>query len=128
MPADASQIRALSRDLRALGPAMKHRARVAIRKVCADTKRDAQALAPVDTGALRNSISYETRETADGAVGEVGPTVEYGLYVELGTSRMAGQPFMGPAFDRNAPALERALDGLAELDAHGLPHTPRGPL
>ena len=27
----------------------------------------------------------------------VGPTVDYGIYVELGTRRMAARPFLGPA-------------------------------
>lgn len=112
MTVDISQVRALSRDLRAQALAARPRAQLAVQKVCAATARDAQILAPVDTGALRNSISYDVQVTSDGAVGEVGPTVNYGLFVELGTSRMAGQPFLGPAFDRNAPALEAALDSL----------------
>jgi HK97 gp10 family phage protein len=115
MPADFSQVRNLSRDLRAVGPAGIKQSRVAIRKACEDTKRDAKILAPVDTGNLRASIGYETHETKSGAWGVVGPTASYGIFVELGTSRMSGQPFLGPAFDRNAPLLEQALDGLGEL-------------
>jgi len=111
----SSEIRALSRDLRALGPAARKRAGDAVVKAVADTKRDAQILAPVDTGALRSSITGTTTRTIDGAVGEVGPTVEYGIYVELGTSTQPGQPFLGPAFDRNETPFRLALIGIGEL-------------
>lgn len=50
--------------------------------------------APVDTGALRNSIMAE--EVSD-YLWQVGDSVEYGIYQELGTSRMAAQPFLIPA-------------------------------
>lgn len=54
----------------------------------------AMTLAPVDTGALKNSIHTEpkgalTQWVADG--------VEYGIFQEYGTSRMAAHPFMTPA-------------------------------
>lgn len=54
----------------------------------------AVTIVPVDTGALKNSIHTEPRGkwiywVADG--------MEYGIYVELGTSRMAAQPFFAPA-------------------------------
>ena len=48
--------------------------------------------APVDTGALRDSI----RTNSEGV--EVG--VPYGAYVEYGTSRTAPQPFTVPAINR----------------------------
>jgi len=54
---------------------------------------DMRSFAPVDTGALRDSI----RETSDGV--EVG--VDYGVYVEFGTSDTAPQPFVAPAVNRN---------------------------
>jgi HK97 gp10 family phage protein len=56
----------------------------------------AKALAPVDTGALRASIHTE----AAGALSQrVADGVEYGYFVELGTSRMSAQPFMTPAVE-----------------------------
>ncbi|MCG3143637.1 MAG: hypothetical protein HONDAALG_00992 [Gammaproteobacteria bacterium] len=60
----------------------------------------AATLAPVDTGALANSIHTENvgelaRWVVDG--------VEYGIYQELGTSRMSAQPFMGPACEWARP-------------------------
>jgi HK97 gp10 family phage protein len=54
---------------------------------------DMRSLAPVDTGALRDSID----ETSNGV--EVG--VDYGVYVEYGTAHNAPQPFTVPAISRN---------------------------
>ena len=44
---------------------------------------------------------------------EIGPTAEYGLYQEFGTSVMAAQPFMGPAFDRRVAGYAAALAQIA---------------
>ena len=53
----------------------------------------AKRLCPVDTGRLRNSITHTTDEDT----AYVGRNVEYGPYVELGTSRTRAQPFIKPA-------------------------------
>lgn len=53
----------------------------------------AKDLCPVDTGNLRNSITH----TSDGKAAYIGTNVEYGKYVELGTVKMAAQPFLRPA-------------------------------
>lgn len=53
----------------------------------------AKDLCPVDTGNLRNSITH----TSDGNAAYIGTNVEYGKYVELGTVKMAAQPFLRPA-------------------------------
>ena len=63
----------------------------------------AKAVAPVDTGALSNSI-YSTM------VGEltarIQATVEYDIYQELGTYKMAAHPFLAPAAEYiSAPFL-----------------------
>ena len=79
----------------------------AIRKAALDIEAHAKAKAPVDTGALRGSISTTVANT--GLEAEIGPTVHYGLYVELGTARMAPQPYMGPAADTVEPSLVEAL-------------------
>lgn len=53
---------------------------------------------PVDTGALRASISHDSALTGDGT-GEAtaGPELFYGKFVEFGTRRQTPQPFMQPA-------------------------------
>ena len=45
-------------------------------------------LAPVDTGRLRNSITHEVI----GDTAYIGTNVEYAVYQEMGTSKMAAQP------------------------------------
>lgn len=55
--------------------------------------KDARANAPVDTGRLRGSITTEM----DGDTAIVRATAPYAVYVELGTSRAAAQPFLKPA-------------------------------
>lgn len=70
----------------------------------------AKAKCPVDTGRLRNSITH----TALGDdVEAIGTNVEYGRYVELGTSRQEAQPFLRPAAEDHGAEyraiLQRAL-------------------
>jgi len=55
----------------------------------------ARSLAPVRTGALRDSIYAR----ASGFEMEFGNAVEYGAYVELGTYRMSPRPHIRPALD-----------------------------
>ena len=70
---------------------------------------EAKTHAPVDTGALRASINTtqhneDTYWIMDG--------VEYGIFQELGTSRMSGHPFMVPAVEiagQRIPELARKL-------------------
>lgn len=79
---------------------------VVIAKAARDIEAHAKSNAPVDTGYLRNSITSV----------QVGPThwrvlaqAHYALYVEMGTYKMAAQPFMGPAVDTVVPTLTAAI-------------------
>lgn len=112
--ADDSQLRALSADLTAAGRQVGQRARTVIRKAALDIEATAKALAPVDTGNLKSSIGHSDLRigTTGNLVAEVGPTANYGIFLEQGTSRMAAQPFMGPAADRHAPSFEAAMQQL----------------
>jgi len=83
-----------------------------VRKAAMDIKSTAQQLAPVDTGNLKGSITMTGPLAGQASVAEVGPTANYGIFLEQGTSRMAAQPFMGPAADRHAPAFEAAMQQL----------------
>lgn len=108
---DASQVNRFAAQLEAVGGASGALASAAVKKTAYDVERDAKAFCPVDTGNLKNSIS--TTVTGDGrfkeVVAEIGPTASYGVFLELGTSRMAPHAFMGPAFDRHAHELQTAL-------------------
>ena len=78
----------------------------------------AQGYAPVDTGALRDSIQSEVNDTGKTVVGTVTAGVRYAAYVEFGTGRrgsespgagpgpyklswpgMSAQPYLRPAMD-----------------------------
>ena len=90
------------------------RARQAMKKALGDIASGAKNRAPVDTGALRNSITTQTQGNRDYARGEVGPTVNYGGYVERGTSRMSAQPYLRPATDAVLPGYEQALGQITD--------------
>ncbi|WP_024817096.1 HK97-gp10 family putative phage morphogenesis protein [Arthrobacter sp. 31Y] len=120
MGTDASELRKLAADIgkgiRETGP----RAQVVVRKTAIDGVRIAKNKVPVDTGNLKSTIGHSDLRTVgqSGTIGaEFGPTAEYGPYVELGTSRMAPQPFMGPAADEIAGPFEQAM---AQLGAEVL--------
>ena len=64
------------------------------------------ALSPVKTGNLRGSISFKV-ESEDEA--RVGTNVEYAPYVEYGTVKMAAQPYLRPALDKNRAAIQKMV-------------------
>lgn len=95
-----------------------------VRRVAFAVETQAKLKAPVDTGALRASIYTSIGRNAQAPplmgdatrvelptpeedVAYVGPSVEYGVYQELGTSAMSAQPFLGPAVDAVRSDLEQ---------------------
>ena len=117
---DTSEMAAYSAKLRRASATVGARASAALRKTAFDIEADGKMLVEaydaVDTGALMNSIS--TTITGDGRHGtmsaEIGPTVEYGIYVHEGTSRMPGRPFLTDAYERRIGPFEQVLGRLGE--------------
>lgn len=111
MRVDTSELEAVGRDIGRNTKAVGARAAREFRKTIHDIERDAHALAPVDTGALDNSISSDI--TGDGRfaamTGEVGGTVDYEIWQEIGTSTQPGTPHLAPAFDRHVPVFVEAV-------------------
>lgn len=82
----------------------------------------AQELCPVDTGRLRNSITYRlggggydfpgygAEVSAREHAVSVGSNVEYAAYVELGTSRTKAQPFLRPAAEAYSSEYRRIVE------------------
>ena len=63
---------------------------------------------PVDTGNYRNSITSESQMT-DELTFTAQDGTDYGVFVELGTSKMAARPSLVPALESNAQAFEQAF-------------------
>ena len=76
------------------GPVAKHLARLALQ-----VERRAKALAPVDTGRLRSSITWELGRDEQGLVARIGSNVEYAAYQEFGTRTVPASPYLRPALD-----------------------------
>lgn len=102
---DMSEFRTLAADLTAAGQGAEALAETVVAKSALDLVAEAKYDAPVDTGFLMGSIGADI----NGLEAEVGPTAHYGIYLELGTSRMAPQPYLFPALDRIAPTFEQAM-------------------
>ncbi len=66
----------------------------------------AQSTVPVDTGALKNSLGPTRVKELEYQVGD---HVEYGIYVELGTHKMAARPFLVPALRK---AIQQICDAV----------------
>jgi hypothetical protein len=95
MPADVSELLALSDDLKKSGAKVRRQ----VVKVVSDTtdsvEQDMKAAAPVRTGALRDSITGSAR----GLTGTVQPTIRYSVFVLYGTYKDEAQDFLNPPAD-----------------------------
>jgi HK97 gp10 family phage protein len=72
-----------------------------------DVETAAKRLCPVDTGRLRGSITHVTGIDNGEQVAYVGSNVEYAIYQELGTYKMAAQPYL-------RPALQSVMGGISQ--------------
>jgi HK97 gp10 family phage protein len=115
MHIDVSEVMELARDIERNADQVPAQARAVVTKVGYDTLATMQAITPVDTGNLKNSEGIDF--TDDGLGFEAGPTAEYGGYVEEGTSKMAAEPYAGPAADREFPGVEH---GLGEIGSRAI--------
>lgn len=108
--ADLAEFQALAGDLVTNANRLPRKVYDVVHKATYDTQRDYQSTVAVDTGNLKGSASSEVK----GLTGVTGPTAEYGAYVELGTSRMAPQPALFPAQDKNAEPFLKAIEKIGE--------------
>jgi len=93
------QVKGLTLDTRKLDKIAAHlgtNREGALKSLAHQVEAGAKVRAPVDTGALKNGIHVE-RKSDD--LFWVADSVEYGIYQELGTHKMAAQPFMVPAVE-----------------------------
>lgn len=108
----SDELRQLSADLGKASAEITRKAQRVVAKTAHDIEATAKRNAPVDTGALRDSISASI--TGGGMQAVIGPTVSYGVFVEFGTRRMRPQPYMGPALTSHEPMFTRAVESLIQ--------------
>jgi HK97 gp10 family phage protein len=70
---------------------------------------DAKSLCPVRSGNLQSSIHSEVTVDGNDVVLTLGADAEYASFVELGTSKMAAQPFLYPAMKQNERVIESTV-------------------
>ena len=78
---------------------------LALAKVGFRAEDHVKALAPVDTGRLRASITH----LVDDRSVTIGTNVEYAKYQEMGTSRMKAQPFLEPGISNNMEEFKEII-------------------
>lgn len=108
----SAELRRLAQSLQGASDTVRARAAVVNRKTGFDIEADAMVFSPVDTGNLRNSYTVEVAN--EGLTVSVGPTAAYAPHVELGTTKMAPRPALGPATDRRTPAHLAAMAQVAQ--------------
>lgn len=91
------RVRLDTRRLDAIAAGLEKNKDKALKALASEVKAEAKARAPVRTGALRKSIHYKKMRTGYYSVQD---EVEYGQFVELGTHKMAAQPFLAPAVEQ----------------------------
>lgn len=109
---DTSELDNLAFELEAAANKTDERVAQIVTDTVKDIQRGARQRAPVDTGALRNSI--DVRFSDGGRSGMVYVGVHYAGFVEFGTSRMAPQPYMTPAIEAALPKFQAAMENIAE--------------
>ena len=77
-----------------------------VRKTAFGIEAKAKALAPVDTGLLRNSIQTDVERPLKATIGT---NVEYAPHQEFGTRHQKGKPFLTPAADEQRTEFEREV-------------------
>lgn len=105
------ELNSIAADLRKAGFLAQWRAGQVVAKAAYDVEGIAKGFCPVDTGFLRSSIGVDLG-FGDGLSATIGPTAEYGAFLEFGTSRMAPHAYMGPALDRVSPSFVAAIEAL----------------
>lgn len=89
---------------------------IGMKKIMEEAKREAKkVLVPghgYDTGTLYKSIFYRN---VGGLVYEMFTAVEYAIYVEFGTSKMAAMPFMMPAAKAAGAKIEAMVGAVLAM-------------
>jgi HK97 gp10 family phage protein len=112
---DTSELAALAAELAGAPGRAQAGALIHNRLSAGRVEATAKSLVPVETGLLRGSITADV----SGLIAEIGTDVPYAGFVEYGTSRMAPQPYMGPAGDRHEPDYASGAADVGERAVFG---------
>lgn len=105
----------LKRQLTSIKRKITEGSTTAVRAAADDVKRDAQAHAPVRTGALSSAIETVKRSRTTARVGVFDEKVDYAPYIEFGTSTQEEQPFLTPAAEAERKRLgNRVADAVQD--------------
>ncbi|MEI6796615.1 MAG: HK97-gp10 family putative phage morphogenesis protein [Methanomassiliicoccales archaeon] len=104
----------LAAKLQHLGEEVRTKAKEEIMTSALEIESRAKELCPVDTGRLRSSIRTDSSTEGEELGATVFTDVDYAPYIELGTSRMAAQPFLVPAVEQVAPQMIRNLETIIQ--------------
>lgn len=66
-----------------------------------------------DTGRLASNVRFELPQGGN-MVGRVGTNIQYGAYLEFGTSRMAARPWLLPSFEKAKVGVTKELKAKLE--------------
>jgi HK97 gp10 family phage protein len=99
-----------ARDLLRASAGIDDMANKAAEKVGRGALASAIRYSPDDTGALDRSLRLRRR----GSVAVVETSLYYAAFQEYGTSKMAPNPFMGPAADEWGPRLVQEVEGIRD--------------
>lgn len=107
MAVEIKGLDSLMAKLNAMGGNVLDALEKATKQTSLAAQADARDNAPVDTGNLKQSISTEHARSTEAATSTVYTNVEYGLYQEMGTVKMAAHPFLMPALNANKSTFEQ---------------------
>ena len=106
-----AEFRRFAADLARAAAGLESSAEKRVDRVAKRALATARSAAPVDTGDLRAGLKIRKEGGARVAV-EV--TNYYATFQEFGTSKMAPNPYIGPAVTRHGPELVKELERLAD--------------
>lgn len=93
-------------NINKLSAAAKKAVKEQVGKSALNIQKNAKARCPVDTGALRNSITVDFYGELSA---EIAPHMPYASHVEFGTHKMTARPYMTPAAEEERSKFENAV-------------------
>lgn len=84
----SNSIEELIKKLTEVGGVIEEGLKIGLGQALLKIQADAKKNCPVETGQLRNSILVNTKYEGSDIIGEVGTSVEHGIYTELGTGKV----------------------------------------